>query len=282
MSIPLRLAARLERWEALDRVSAPLQTAVGRAVRPQGLRDVLSGAKLGHPLHPVVKDVPIGAWSMSVLLDALGGRKASSAADLLLSAGIVAAVPTAAAGLNDWSDTTGEDSRVGLVHAAANLSALSLFTASRVARGAGHRTTGKSLSAAGLALMSVGGFLGGHLVFGRGVNVNRTAFEARPADWTAVLGGDEIGEGEARTVIVGRESVLLYREDGQLSALAETCTHLGGPLGQGRIHAGCVTCPWHGSTFRLGDGSVVRGPASSPQPVYDVRVSNGQVEVRAR
>jgi nitrite reductase/ring-hydroxylating ferredoxin subunit/uncharacterized membrane protein len=281
MSIPLRLASRLEKWEALDRVSTPLQAAVSRAVRPQGLRDVLSGAKLGHPLHPVVKDLPIGAWSMSVLLDALGGARADSAADLLLSAGIVAAVPTAAAGLNDWSDTTGEDSRVGLVHAAANLSALSLFTASRVARRAGHRGRGKSLSAAGMALMSVGGFLGGHLVFGRGVNVNRTAFEARPANWTAVLPDGEIGEGETRTVIAGRESVLLYREGGQLSAIAETCSHLGGPLGQGRIRAGCVICPWHGSTFRLHDGSVARGPASSPQPVYDVRVADGQVEVRA-
>ena len=281
MSLPHRLATRLEQMEMLDKVSAPIQSAVGRAVRPRPVRNALSGSSLGHPLHPVLKDVPIGAWSMSVLLDAVGGSTTAAAADRLLGVGILAAVPTAAAGLNDWSDTTGADTRVGLAHAAANLSAVSLFAGSLAARRAGNRRRGKVLSGAGLALMSLGGFLGGHLVFGRGVNVNRTAFEHRPSTWTPTVKATEIGEGQSRTVTVGSASVLLYRDGGGLYAIAQTCSHLGGPLGKGRIADGCVTCPWHGSTFRLRDGSIVRGPASSPQPTYEVRVTDGQVEVRA-
>jgi nitrite reductase/ring-hydroxylating ferredoxin subunit/uncharacterized membrane protein len=275
------MASRLERMDLLDPITATLQGAVSRAVRPQGIRNALSGANLGHPLHPVLKDIPIGAWSMSVLLDVVGGRSAAPAADRLLDVGIVAALPTAAAGLNDWSDTDGADGRVGLVHAAANLSALSLFTASRAARRAGHRGRGKGLSAAGFGLMSFGGFLGGHLVFGRGVNVNRTAFERRPRQWTPVLADAELAEGGRRAVRADSVPVLLYREGGRIFAIDEICSHFGGPLGKGRIESGCVTCPWHGSTFRLDDGSVVRGPASSPQPVYDVRVHEGQIEVRA-
>jgi nitrite reductase/ring-hydroxylating ferredoxin subunit len=282
MSIAHRLATRVEQLKALDAVSAPIKSAVGRAVAPQAVRNTLSGSSLGHPVHPVLKDVPIGAWTMSVVLDAVGGPLAAPAADRLLGVGIAAAVPTAAAGLNDWSDTTGVDTRVGLVHATANVGALSLFTASLVARRSGHRSRGKALSAVGFGLLSFGGFLGGHLVFARGVNVNRTAFERRPRAWKAVLADDQLADGEGRTVLAGSAPVLLYREGGTPFAIANTCSHAGGPLGDGRIADGCVTCPWHGSTFRINDGSIVRGPASAPQPTYEVRVSEGQIEVRAR
>src|SRR3954447_6632909 len=111
---------RLEEAEALDRVARPLAATVGRAVRPRLIRNLLSGTNLGHPLHPLLTDVPIGAWTMSTLLDSVGGRTAERAADLLVATGVLAAVPTAASGLNDWSDTYGRDSRVGLVHAALN------------------------------------------------------------------------------------------------------------------------------------------------------------------
>ena len=282
MNLPGRLVTSVEQMRALDKVSAPIKSTVSRAVRPRVVRNALSGTNLGHPLHPVLKDVPIGAWSMSVLLDAVGGRIAAPAADRLLAVGIAAAVPTAAAGLNDWSDTTGADTRVGLVHAAANVSALSLFTASLAARRFGHRGRGKALSAAGFGLLSFGGFLGGHLVFSRGVNVNRTAFEQRPRRWKAVLAEDQLAEGDARKVLAGSAPVLVTRAGGELFAIANTCSHLGGPLADGRVADGCVTCPWHGSTFRLEDGSIVRGPASTPQPTYDVRVHDGQIEVQAR
>jgi len=157
MDAPHRLVERIERMEGLDRYAKPLAAAVSRAVQPQVVRNALSGANLGHPLHPVLKDGPIGAWTMSLLLDAVGGPESAQAADLLVGAGIVTAVPAAAAGLNDWSDTTGEDTRVGLAHAAANMTALSLFTASFAARRAGHRGRGKALSLVGFGVLSVGG-----------------------------------------------------------------------------------------------------------------------------
>ena len=281
MPLPLSLVSRLERVTALDKIAAPLQAVAGRLVRPRLVRNVLSGADVGHPVHPVLTDLPIGAWSMAALLDTVGGPSAEPAADLLVGAGILAAVPTAATGVNDWADTYGAETRIGLVHAGANVAALALYATSFVTRRRGQRDRGKALGLAGLGVLLVGGYLGGHLSFVRGVNVNHTAFEHRPEDWTPVLPDAELGVGEHRKVLAGEAPVLLARADGGLRALANTCTHAGGPLDEGELADGCVTCPWHGSTFRLDDGSVVRGPASTPQPTYETRVRDGWIEVRA-
>jgi hypothetical protein len=189
----------------------------------------------------MLTDLPIGAWSMSALLDTVGGRPAERSADLLMAAGVLAAVPTAASGLNDWSDTYGPDTRVGLVHATINTAALSLYVASLSSRAHGERTRGKIIGLAGLAVLT-GAYLGGHLSFARGVNVNRTAWQEGPQDWT----------------------VLPWV----------------GPLDEGTIAKDCVTCPWHGSILRFADGAVVRGPARSPQARYEARVSGDRIEVR--
>ena len=191
MNILRKTVRRIERLEALDKVARPLAVTVGRAVRPRMVRNLLSGTYLGEPQHPVLTDLPIGAWVMSALLDAAGGPAAESAADLLVAAGVVAAVPTAAAGLNDWSDTAGPETRVGLVHATLNTTALSLYLASLVARASGRRRGGKALSLAGLGMLTGGAYLGGHLSFGMGVDVNRTAWEQRPSQWTPVLADTE-------------------------------------------------------------------------------------------
>lgn len=275
------LIRRLEEAEPLDRFAKPLAAAVGRAVRPRTVRNLLSGTYLGHPLHPMLTDVPIGAWGMSALLDTVGGPSAERAADLLVTAGVLAAVPTAASGLNDWSDTYGPDTRVGLVHAGINTAALSLYAASLSSRAHGRRTRGKALGRAGFAMLLAGSYLGGHLSFVRGVNVNRTAWQEGPQDWTAVLADAGLPDGEHRRIDVDGVPVLLYRAAGTVSALANTCSHMGGPLDEGTIADDCVTCPWHGSMFRFADGGVVRGPASSPQPRYEVRVSGEHLEVRA-
>jgi nitrite reductase/ring-hydroxylating ferredoxin subunit/uncharacterized membrane protein len=282
MAVLHTFARRLETWKALDTVAAPVARAVGRLVRPRPVRNLLSGTNLGHPLHPPLTDVPIGAWSMSVLLDAVGGTRCRRAADLLLLTGIAAAVPTAATGLNDWSDTLGGPRRVGLLHATMNVTALGLFTASLCTRATGCRDSGRALSLAGYVFLGAGGYLGGHLTYVNGVNVNHTAFEERPAQWTDVLADSDLPEGQGRKVSADGAPVLLRRSGGEVLALASTCSHMGGPLEEGEVADGCVTCPWHGSTFDLADGHVVRGPASSPQPVYDTRVRDGRIEVRAR
>ena len=175
----------MERTEGVDGLGKPLVRVLGPMVRPTAVRNLLSGTYVGHPLHPMLTDVPIGAWGMSVVLDAVGGAAAESAADLLVNVGVAAAAPTAASGLNDWSYTNGRETRAGLVHALAMTTALSLYVASAAARAQGRRRRGKALGLAGLGVLLAGGYLGGHLRFVHGVNVNRTACDDRPQEWTA-------------------------------------------------------------------------------------------------
>ncbi len=272
---------RVEGAQALDRYAKPVVDFVGRSVKPRWIRNLLSGTYLGHPMHPLLTDLPIGAWSMATLLDTIGGPDTERAADILVVAGIVAAAPTAAAGLNDWSDTYGPETRVGLIHATAVGTAVAVYAVSVIARATGNRRAGKLLGLAGFAALTAGGFLGGYLSFVRGVNVNRTAWQEGAAEWTAVLPDSELPEDESRRVDADGVPVMLYRHANRLTVLAATCSHMGGPLDEGAIEGGCVTCPWHGSVFRLEDGGIVRGPATSPQPRFDARVRDGQIEVRA-
>ncbi|WP_141579322.1 Rieske 2Fe-2S domain-containing protein [Actinomadura sp. WMMA1423] len=280
MSMPHRAIHRVENAEALDKVAEPVSSVVQRAVQPKPIRDLLSGTNLGHPLHPSLTDVAIGAWSMAGLLDMVGGSEAEPFTELMTAAGVAAAVPTALTGFNDWADTLGAERRVGLVHAGLNTVALALYAASLVASRGGGRRKGKALRFAGLTAMGISAYLGGHMSFAQGVNVNRTAWQEGPDDWTPVLAASELAEGEHRTADADGVRVLLYRTATEVHAIAATCSHMGGPLGEGTIENGCVICPWHDSTFRLADGGIERGPASSPQPSYEARIQNGRIEVR--
>jgi nitrite reductase/ring-hydroxylating ferredoxin subunit/uncharacterized membrane protein len=276
----LSIVDAIERLDQLDGLASSLAKLVGRAVQPRPVRNLLSGTVIGHPLHPILTDLPIGAWSMAAFLDTLGGKASEPAADMLVSVGIATAVPTAAAGLNDWSDTQGKERRTGLIHAAANSAALCLYTSSAVARAAGNRGAGKALGLAGFGILMFGGYLGGHLSYANAVNVNKTAGREGPSEWTPVLGHTELSDGEHRKVEADGITMLLYRSGMSIQALDSVCSHMGGPLEEGTIAEGCVTCPLHGSTFRLADGSIVRGPARDRQPSYDARIHNGQIEVR--
>ena len=274
------LMKRIEKAERLDAVAQPLSSSVQKAVKPAAVRNLLSGTWLGHSVHPLLTDVPIGLWTASTILDLVGGEDAEPASDLLVAVGLASALPTAVTGMNDWSDTSGGDRRLGVVHALANTLGLGLFAASLVARRNGNRGTGKTLGVLGYTSLLAGGYIGGHLSYGKGVNVNRTAFEAPPEGWTPVLDEAELADDRAKLARVGDVGVMVYREGDRVLALANTCTHMGGSLADGDIHDGCVTCPLHGSTFRLEDGSVVRGPATVPQPAFEVRVRGARVEVR--
>lgn len=276
------LVHRVGELQFLDRVTDPLTKTVGQLVRPRLVKNLLSGTNIGHPLHPMLTDVPIGAWTMSTLLDTVGGRSAEPAADLLVATGIVAAVPTAASGLSDWSDTYGPETRIGLVHAAANTVALSLFASSLAARLTGRRGAGRLLGRFGVMVLLAGGYTGGHLGYVRGVNVNHTAWHEGPTEWTQVLADGDLTDGQTRRVEAAGTPILLHRAGGVVWALDSVCSHAGGPLDEGTVSNGCVTCPWHGSVFRLEDGSIHRGPASTPQPSYETRLREGQIEVRAR
>ncbi|MDQ3587229.1 MAG: Rieske (2Fe-2S) protein [Actinomycetota bacterium] len=281
---PHALVRKLEAFEGLDGAADVISKKLRDALARQPLKDLLSGTWLGHSLHPLMTDLPIGTWTSALLLDLLGGEDAEGASDLLVGVGLAAAGPTALAGWSDWADSTVGNkpvSRVGLVHAASNITALGLYTASLLARRRGARRRGKLLGLAGAGALGLGGYLGGHLSFVRGIGVNQTAFEGRPGDWTEAAGASQLTEGRPHVATVEGADVLLVRQGERVFALANTCTHRGGPLSDGELVDGCVECPWHGSRFRLADGSVEQGPASAPQPAYDVRERDGRVEVRA-
>ncbi len=271
--------SKLEDATALDPVANALARVLGKLAPTGPVKDAASGTPVGHPLHPSLVTVPIGAWVSASVLDLVGGKKSRPAAKKLVALGILSALPTAYAGASDWVDTLGAERRVGLVHALSNYTALGLYTASWRARGRGRHARGVALALAGSTLLGVGGWLGGHLAYALGVGVDTTAFQEGPADWTDV--GAEASVGDSPIAVdAGGVPVLLARHDGRLVAMADRCTHRGGPLHEGPVVEGCIECPWHGSRFRLDDGVVARGPATRPQPAYDVRTRDGRIELR--
>lgn len=275
------LAERIEGLGPLDAVAEPLQQ-LAKAAIPEGstLKDALSGTWLGHPLHPPLTDVVIGAWTSALLLDLLGDESSEPAADTLVAAGVAAAVPTALSGLSDWADTRGGSRRVGTVHALGNTTALVLHVLSWFARRGGDRGRGRLLSGAGFATASFSAWLGGHLSFGKGIGVNQTAFDSAPEEWTAVLDAEQLSEGALTAATADTTPVLLLRRGDQVHALDDRCSHRGCALHEGRLENDTIVCPCHGSTFRL-DGSIVRGPATAPQPRFDARIVDGKLEIRA-
>jgi nitrite reductase/ring-hydroxylating ferredoxin subunit/uncharacterized membrane protein len=276
------LAERIEGIQQLDPAGKVLKSLADRVVPQRSeLKDLLSGTWLGHPLHPLLTDVVVGAWTSSFLLDLMPGRRTRKASDRLVDVGILAAVPTALAGLSDWADTRGGRRRVGLVHASANVVALSLYVSSSAARKRGRRMYGWWLSATAFGVACFSAYLGGHLSFGMGVGVDQNAFEKGPADWQPAIASDDLREGEPRAVTVGEAELLLVRRGATIHAISDRCSHRGCSLHEGDFSdEGRVVCPCHGSTFSLQDGSVLHGPATAPQPAYLTRVREGKVEVR--
>jgi nitrite reductase/ring-hydroxylating ferredoxin subunit/uncharacterized membrane protein len=275
-----QIAARIERLEAIDAVAERLQLWV-RAAIPQRtrLKDALSGTWLGHPLHPPLTDVVVGSWTSALAVDVLGGAEGEAAADVLVAFGIAAAVPTALAGASDWAELQGGTRRVGFVHAVGNTTALLLHVASLVERRRGERRRGIGLSALGYAVATGSAWLGGHLSFGRGVGVNQTAFEEAPEEWTSILQESDLQDGTLTQARAGGAAIAVVRLGGRLHALADRCSHRGCSLSEGRIENDTIICPCHGSTFRL-DGSIVRGPATAPQPTFQIRLDDGMIQIR--
>src|ERR1700730_3598287 len=241
--------------------------------------DFLHGRWLGHALHPVLTDLPIGMWSGSLFLDLVGAHKS---AGVLSAAGSAGAVGATVTGFADWSDTVGRDRRLGVLHGLLNLSGMGLQMLSLSARLRRRKTSAMALSALGLTVSSAAAYLGGELVFGRGVMVNRDAWVTGREKWTPVAPEAEVNEGAMKPADVEGRPILLYRESGRVYALEGTCSHLGGPLGEGEVQDGVVTCPWAGARLRLTDGAVCRGPATFAVPRLQTRIRQGQVEVRGR
>ena len=278
------LIKALESADGLDGVAQPVAEKVRETIGPGALRDLIAGTALGHALHPLLTDVVIGSFVSATLLDVLGGDRDGTAAERLIGIGILSYPPTSLTGTSDWADSELGDPRVrrlGLVHAAANASALGLYAASYRARKKGSRGRGKFLGLAGAAALTAGGFLGAHLSYARGVGVNQTAFDEGPGEWTGAIASTDLTPGEPKSVTVEGTPVFMVRHGDHLHALHDRCSHRGCLLSQkGEVDGEIVTCSCHGSQFHLHDGSVQRGPATQPQPVYETRESGGHIELR--
>jgi nitrite reductase/ring-hydroxylating ferredoxin subunit len=285
LSAPANLAGRLEDAETLDRLAQPLTRAVRRGLSSGAKADALHGVWLGQPVHPALTTLPLSFWTSATVLDFVPGN--ARASRVLLALGLAGTLPAAAAGFADWSSLHREQQRVGLVHAASGAGASALFAASLLARMAGRDGGGRLLALGGLAAVTTGGFLGRHLAFGLGAG----ASHAEPVAHLTALGWHdlcrvyELPDGRLARRKLGYLTLTVLRQGADVLALADQCAHLGGPLHQGRLtddgDGPCVTCPWHGSTFRLTDGTVVHGPATARQPAFDTRViEGGMVQVR--
>lgn len=275
----------------LDRIADGLQPAVGRFFDGLGparrrVKNFLHGTWLGHPLHPVLTDIPIGAWTATLLLDALDrGRDRSGlrrAADACLALGLAGAVGSAITGLTDWSATDARPRRIGVAHALLNSGATLLFAASLFSRRRRRRFAGRGLALAGYFTAVAAGFLGGELVSHEQIGVDHSSGRELPEEFTAVLSAKALAQGKLKRVLYKETPLLLVRRGGRIHALAETCAHLGGPLSEGKLDGDCVVCPWHASKFALESGAVVEGPSAFPQPSLETRVRGGKIEVRVR
>ena len=277
-SWPARVVGPIEEMDWLDRVGNEIMRWLQPVLDQPGasrVKDVLHGRQLGHALHPVLTELPIGFWTSAAVLDLFGARLSSR---LLNACGCVSAVGAAATGFADWTVTGGRERRLGLFHGLLNVGGLACQLVALTSR----RSRRRSWSWAGLTISTAAAYLGGELVFGRGLMVDRNAWTAGPREWTAVMPEADLLEGSMKPVEVEGRTVLLTRERGQINALEGRCGHAGGPLHEGTLKAGVVTCPWHGSQFDVTDGFCVRGPATFPQPRLEARVRGGRIQVRGR
>jgi nitrite reductase/ring-hydroxylating ferredoxin subunit/uncharacterized membrane protein len=272
---------RIESAAALDAAGKTVGAAVREKLSHGAVKDALSGTWLGHAVHPMLTDLVIGSFLGASLADLLGPDRDSRIAERLIAAGLLAYLPTAAAGVNDWADAEPADARirrVGLVHASANALAATLYAASWRARRRGRGGAGWGF--AGMTLLLGGGYLGGHLSLTRGVGPAQTVFDPGPTDWSAAADASQLPDGRPIQVVVGDTPVLLLRRGEEIFAIHDRCSHRGCSLAEGTVEGSEVVCGCHGSRFDLRDGSLKGGPATSAQPAFQVRVADGRVEVR--
>lgn len=279
MKTATEFATVLEQARVLDRPAGRLRALVRRV--PEGrIRDALHGVPIGHPVHPVLVQVPVGAWIAASVLDFV--PRTGPASGVLITVGLAAAAPAAVAGAVDWAETHEQQQRVGLVHAACNLVGVGLYSASLLARLRRRPVRGRILALAGLTAVGAGGMLGGHLAYRQATGANHTEHVAHVVGegWHSIGMLSALPEGKPVRRLLGETPLLVVRAGDDAHVLADRCSHLSGPLSEGDVANGCVTCPWHGSVFSLDDGGVVHGPATAPQPAFETRVDGGELRVR--
>ena len=279
-------------WTWLDPVAEWTQNLVGAIYRPLGapgrlLRNLLHGTfPLGHPLHPAMTDIPIGAWTVGVLFDWLWvatGRVPAVAGDIALAAGLLVALVAVVSGYTDFHDTFALERRTAILHGLTMTAIVIIEFVSLALRlgGPSLHVTAIVISTIAWLTLLVGAYIGGHISFYFGSAVNHDAFFDGPTDYVRVGAPGDFVEGEMKRVDASGLPVVLLRRNGTLCAIGAVCSHAGGPLDEGKVDAnGVVTCPWHGSRFRFENGQVVGGPGTFDVPQLLVREQDGGVEVK--
>lgn len=283
----------VERQSWLDSLANPLQNWLlsffGQpGSRRRKLKDALNGTWFGHPLHPALTDVPLGAWSVTLVLDTLWltgeSEGTASGADIALVLGLLGAGGAAVTGVTDWSDLDSTDRRVGLLHGLLNVGIAGIYLTSSFLRLGGKRRAAIALSTTGYLTSLFSAYLGGELAFAKGIGVNHDAWEGGSDAFVAVMKEQDLPENQLVRVDAAGIPAVLFRQGDSLYTIGAVCTHLAGPLDEGSIVAGgvgpVVQCPWHASQFSLCDGRVITGPAVYAEPNFAVRVRNGQIELR--
>jgi nitrite reductase/ring-hydroxylating ferredoxin subunit/uncharacterized membrane protein len=278
----------LGRQQRLDPLAEAIQRSVTGAFNVGGgvgraIKNVLHGTWLGHPLHPALTDVPIGAWTTATALDSLeatGHAKFGPAADAAVGLGLVGAGAAAISGLTDWSATDGAARRQGLVHGGLNLSASALYVLSLLLRSRGERPAARAVAMIAFAIATVSAYIGGHLISGERVGVDHARDMTFSEAFTPVMLASDLPDNTPTPADLDGTPLVVVRREGQVVALAATCAHLGGPLAEGTLDGDSIICPWHGSRFSLTDGRVLDGPSAFAQPCLTARIRDGLVEVR--
>lgn len=247
--------------------------AIFRRIRT--IADFLHGKWLGHSVHAVLTDVPIGALTLTIIFDLLDQR---TAADITLGLGILAMIGAAVAGAADYTDTDDDARTVATVHATLMVVALTVYVVSlalRLAAPGGDRTIPIALSVVAYLIVAGAAWVGGEAVFALGNMVNRHAWRfGSKADWTKLDVGDR-AESTPTAAKAGAQSLVVVRQGAQIYALHAVCAHGGGPLPSGKVVDGCIECPWHYSRFELATGRRKQGPSTFDQPRYEVRAADG-------
>ncbi|TFV67230.1 UNVERIFIED_ORG: (2Fe-2S)-binding protein [Bacillus sp. AZ43] len=271
-----------------DKVVEPARRAVDSALRPRAFKDLLHGTWLGHPLHPVLVQVPVGAWASAGVLDL--APRLRPAATVLIGTGVAAAVPAALTGAADWTEQGSGVRRLGALHAVLNTAALGLYVVSLAARRKDREALGLLLSYTALGIATGSATIGGHMSYSQasGASHAATAARAMTSDWVDLGPLDDLPEGRPalRTGKGGSVAVPLaaVRRGTRVDVFIGACSHLSGPLYEGTVEDvrgdQCLVCPWHGSAFELDSGSPRRGPAANPQVKLEVRMEAGRVMAR--
>jgi nitrite reductase/ring-hydroxylating ferredoxin subunit/uncharacterized membrane protein len=250
----------------------------------QAVKNFLNGTWIGEPLHVILTDIPIGAWTVALVCDGLDvvskDRGFAIAADASIGIGLVGAAGAAITGVNDWQDVDQPARRIGMIHGMLNVTATALFATSLILRRRKSRISGRVLAGLAYAVMAYAAHLGGKMVYDYRVGVDRTDGEALPSDFVAVMPETDLAEAKPTRAEHDGVPILLVRRGDRIFALAETCSHFSAPLSEGELVGDSIVCPWHKSRFALEDGRVLDGPAVHSQPCLQVRVQNGQIEVR--